>query len=122
MFTIFGITKTTTQDVYENGEVGQTSMAHINITLTSSTGLGLVDKFKDLIGCEIGDLLLGEETKGRLEASFHETAGGNYATQSDLDKWMKGYKDMYSVNYSAVVYKSLLLEDLSCLSDLTDSN
>ena len=108
MYFVNGLLKFAEEDRYQSGcVVGTAFSACINATFTGETLAALLEDLKIFTGCD--DILINScDEQGRVELQGYETADGSTASASDMQLWKDGKIKLYSVTYTALIYKAEL--------------
>ena len=108
MYFVNGLLKFAEEVSYQNGRVVGTAVSsYINITFTGKTLAALLEDLKIFTGCD--DILLNScDEQGRVDLQGHETADGGTASESGMQLWKDGKIKLYSVTYTALIYKAEL--------------
>ena len=108
MYFVNGLLKFAEEDSYQSGYVvGTAFSACINATFTGETLAALLEDLKIFTGCD--DILINScDEQGRVELQGYETADGSTASASDMQLWKDGKIKLYSVTYTALIYKAEL--------------
>ena len=108
MYFVNGLLKFAEEDSYQSGHVVGTAVSDcINITFTGETLAALLEDLKIFTGCD--DILLNScDEQGRVDLQGHETADGGTASESGMQLWKDGKIKLYSVTYTALIYKAEL--------------
>ena len=108
MYFVNGLLKFAEEDSYKSGHVvGTAFSACINATFTGETLAALLEDLKIFTGCD-GILINSCDDQGRVELQGYETADGSTASASDMQLWKDGKIKLYSVTYTALIYKAEL--------------
>ena len=107
MYIVMGIEKVWEKDDYVNGCIGKQHYTKIDVSFKSTDLKGILDKLREFTGCD--DILLNScDEQGRVDLQGHETANGGAAPESDMQLWKDGKIKLYSVTYTALIYKAEL--------------
>jgi hypothetical protein len=91
MFTITGFHRSTEQDDYENGCIGNCSDNFYDLRLQNATISGLLEKIAHHHGCTVPMLELDAcDELGRVEFGRTENVEGYEASESELASWREG--------------------------------
>jgi hypothetical protein len=101
-YEVNGCLKTAEIDDFEHGCQPETaSLYHIDVSLLAESIPALVAKIHDFIGSRPGSEILDAcDEQGRLDVQVMETDAGNPATDSDLDAWQEGKRQLWLCDYS----------------------
>ena len=104
MFIISGFHKSTEQDDYENGCIGNGSDYFIDYQIKTATLDDIKAKIASFIGCEVSDLDLDTcEEVGRIDCGRTETEDGDEADKAQIDAWKDGNLVLYYAVYTCYV-------------------
>jgi hypothetical protein len=104
MFIISGFYKTTEQDDYNEGCIGNGSDTFIDYQIKTATLADMKDKVASFIGCKVEDLELDAcDEDGRIECGKTENAEGCEASESELASWREGNTVLFYSVYTCYV-------------------
>ena len=108
MYIVNKVFKFSEEDSYKDGCLpGSASNSIIDVTFTNNTLAGLLEELKNFTGCD--DILLNScDEIGRVDLQGYETADGGTASESGMQLWKDGKIKLYSVTYTALIYKAEL--------------
>lgn len=104
MYVISGFHKSTEQDDYENGCIGNGSDCFIDYQIKTATLNDMKTKIASFIGCEVSDLDLDScDEVGRIDCGRTENGEGYEATKDEVGAWKAGKHVLYYAVYTCFV-------------------
>ena len=103
MFEVNGWTKYAEEDVFAEGCVGRgASFGDNNMRFQGSTLQDLIKSLMEFTGVDHEDCVVLDacDEEGRIDIQLFETAEGNAASYSDIEKWRDGELRLWLVDYT----------------------
>jgi hypothetical protein len=107
MYIVTSIYKTSEEDSYEYGCIGDCLDVSIDVTFKSDTLASLIEQLKSFTGHD--DILLNScDEQGRIDIQGMEDIDGCTASERDIELWKQDKLTLYCVTYTCYVYKAEL--------------
>lgn len=107
MFTINTVFKSTEQDSFEQGCIGDVQESDISITFKAATIEDLIKQFADFCGCDVSEVQRNVcDEIGRIECQRTENVEGYELRPAEVREWKAGKLMAYAATYTAYVYEA----------------
>lgn len=105
MYTCSVFEKRITLDDYEQGEALKSDWMSVNINFEDETLQGLLEEIAKFFGVSSDALEAEHWNNGFIDISRHEDADGEPPTNQELEDFLHGKCDLWSVVYTGVINK-----------------